>query len=281
LLRTDEEKVVNYRLSRTSELIELMNALLTECNERLHTASQCSWVFIGESFDKPGIPRARVEDLFLNYSNILQDLETHLIFNIPLSLVYSEKGRQLPPLSGGNITIPDTPVFHADHTPHEQGQKALVDVLGKRMSESLFAPDQQRRLIVGSGGNIRSLFLLTSEAARCALLRNPPGQQVESQDVDRALAAGKRAYEGSLGTDPSDEVALTWADKADKLQQIYNQQPEARIRDPKLNALLRAQAVLEFNGDGWFGVHPIVVDILHDQGRVQRDRQGVVPGGTE
>lgn len=276
-----EEKVVNHRLCRTNELIELMNELLKECNKQLDDSTGCAWVFVGESFDKSGIPRARVEDLFLNYSNILQELETHLVFNIPLSLVYSEKGKQLPPLSGGNITIPDTPVFHADHTPHIEGRRALADVLNKRLDENLFAPEQQRRLIVGSGGNIRNLFLMTSEAVRCALLRNPPGQQIESQDVDRALVASKREYEGALGTDPFDEVPLTWADKADKLMQIYKQDPTARIRDSKLNALLRAQAVLEFNGNGWFGVHPLVVDILNEQGRIPRDNRGVVPGGTE
>jgi len=45
--------------------------------------------------------------------------------------------------------------------------------------------------------------------------------------------------------------------------------------------LLRSRAVLEFNGKGWFGVHPLVVDILADQGRIERDATGKVPGGSE
>lgn len=280
-----DEKTVHYRLSRLSELIELINKLLRECNSMLTKIHQgCSWVFIGESFDKPGIPRVRIEEFFLGYSNILQDLECHLIFNIPLSLAYSVKGKDLPPLSGRPLTIPDTPVFHPDHSPHKEGRAAMADVLNKRMQSELFEEGQQTRLIVASGGNIRQLFLLTSTAARYAIIRqgeNPQEPRIGETDVNRALADFKREVEGALGTDSSDEVQFTWAEKAEKLLQIYTQAPDSRIRDPKLSSLLRAQAVQEFNGDWWFGVHPIVVDILHEQGRVQRDKQGVVPGGTE
>ncbi len=275
-----EEKVVNYRLSRIYDLIELLNALLKECNQLLGHAVDCSWVFVGESFDKPGIPVSRIEDLFLNYSNILQDLDAHLIFNIPLSLVYSEKGAKLPRLSGGTLTLPDTPVFHPDHSLHVEGRAAMKDILDKRMEAALFEVGQQERLIVGSGGNINQLLAMTAAAARYAILSNVPDPKIGGKDVDRALADRKREFEGALGTSPADEVALTWAEKADKLLQIYEQKPEARIRDAKLNSLLRAQAVQEFNGTWWFGVHPVVVDILHEQNRVQRDKQGIVPGGT-
>jgi hypothetical protein len=181
-----EEKIVNYRLSRLYELIELINILLEECNTLLRKSNGCAWVFIGENFDKPGIPRARIEDLFLNYSNILQDIETHLIFNIPLSLVYSEKGAQLPRLSGGTITIPDTPVFHPDHNPHSEGRAAMADVLDKRLDAGLFEPGQQMRLIVASGGNIRQLLEVTSAAARLAILGNAPRPQIGKPAVDRA-----------------------------------------------------------------------------------------------
>jgi hypothetical protein len=43
---------------------------------------------------------------------------------------------------------------------------------------------------------------------------------------------------------------------------------------------MRARAVQEFNGERWFGVHPLVVDILYRQGRITAEENGVVPGGT-
>jgi len=276
-----EEKIVNYRLSRIYELVELLNALVRECNTILYDKFKGEWVFIGESFDKPGIPRAQIENLFLSYSNIFQDLEAHLIFNIPLDLAYCEKGAQLPRLSDDPIAIPDTPVFHPDHTPHVEGRQALASVLDRRMAPTLFDENQQTRLIVASGGNIRQLFALTVKAASFAILRNAPEGRIGAPDVDRAINDRRWEFQGGLGTSASDEIPMTYEDKAKKLVQIYRQAPEAEIRDPQLNALLRAGAVQEFNGTWWFGIHPIVVDILSEQGHIERDADGRLPGGTE
>jgi hypothetical protein len=65
-------KVVQYRLERVSSLLALVNKLLWECNELLRTATGHEWMFIGEEFDRPGIPITLVEDLFLNYGNIFK-----------------------------------------------------------------------------------------------------------------------------------------------------------------------------------------------------------------
>jgi len=43
---------------------------------------------------------------------------------------------------------------------------------------------------------------------------------------------------------------------------------------------LRDCAVQEFNGQRWFGIHPLVVDSLAAQGRLTPSTTGVVLGGT-
>ena len=50
--------------------------------------------------------------------------------------------------------------------------------------------------------------------------------------------------------------------------------------DPVLYALLRSRAVQEFNGERWFGIHPLVVDILAKQNKIP-PAAGRIPGGTE
>lgn len=72
---------------------------------------------------------------------------------------------------------------------------------------------------------------------------------------------------------------MTYEDKADRLVRIYNGEKEAQITDPVLYSLLDARAVQEFNGERWFGVHPLVVDILVKQERLS-SKSGVVEGGT-
>lgn len=283
-----DERSILYRLSRTNELIELINELIEQCNDILLLETGCRWVFIGEGFDKPGIPRPRVEELFISHGNMIRDLNTDLIFNIPLTLFYSEKGRSLPRLGGGSITIPDTPIYHypskienrKEHTLNKEGIAVLQSILEQRLSAELFEKGQMERLIVASGGNISNLLLLTQAAARFAILRSESNQKISQTDVNRVIADAKREFEGALGSDPSDEVPITYSEKAKKLLAIYHGEAEVEIRDSELNSLLRAGAVQEFNGDWWFGVHPIVVDILWEQGRLIRDDKGILPGGT-
>ena len=52
--------------------------------------------------------------------------------------------------------------------------------------------------------------------------------------------------------------------------------------DPILHSLLNSRAVQEFNGERWFGVHPLVVDILIEQEMLKSPPGGgAVPGGTQ
>ncbi len=86
------EKVVEYRLSCSRDLINIANQLLKECNQNLQETMQRSWLIIGEDFDKAGVSQEAVRDLFLNYSNIFKDLDIHIIFNIPIGLYNSSPG---------------------------------------------------------------------------------------------------------------------------------------------------------------------------------------------
>ena len=273
--------VVEYRLQRMSALVDLLNRLLTECNELLREETGREWLFIGEDFDKPGIPVRQTEDLFLSYANIFKDIQSHLIFTIPIGLVYSEKATQLA-LSGDCIhIIPDTPVFDREHDESKDGRGAIREILEARVSKNLFTKDQMNRLIVASGGNLRDLFTLVAKAADGAILRDATRRKVEKADADRAIIDLRTEYERRLGEGPYDVSKVSFADKADRLVRIYNQHPDAKIPDPVLYSLLNARAVQEFNGDRWFGVHPLVVDILTGQGRLTAPTGRTVKGGSE
>lgn len=84
----------------------------------------------------------------------------------------------------------------------------------------------------------------------------------------RAHAAGRAAVHAVL---------------AARLLDIYDGKPEAKIPDQVLYALLRSRAVQEFNDNGerWFGVHPLVVDLLAQQGRPIPAFSGGFAGGSE
>jgi hypothetical protein len=234
------------------------------------------WLFVGEDFDKPGIKTELVETLFVNYANIFSDLNTHLVFNIPVALAYSEKRasltcQRLP-------VIFDTPVYYQDHTPNPSGRQAVEAVLASRIAPSLFEEAQMMRLVVASGGNLRDLFEMTATAADYAADRD--SQTIGEKDVAQAITQKRVEYVNSLGSGPYDPQTITYEQKAERLIQIYNNEPASEVADPILHSLLRARAVQEFNGERWFGVHPLVVDTLIRQRKLKHEAGKHVQGGS-
>lgn len=272
-----KSEIVEYRLSRISTLLDLANRLLDDCNGMLREQENREWLLIGEEFDKPNVRPEQTEDLFINYSSIILGLNAHMIFNLPLALYYSEKGPRLPPLSGGERILPDTPTFQPDHEIHTEGRDAVNQVLEARVTSDLFENGQMTRLMVASGGNLRGLFRLVTEAALKAIVRGTPNGKINRDDAEKAIAALRREYEGRLGESPFDPVPVTYAQKAERLVRVYNRDATAEIGDPVLHSLLHSGAVQEFNSKHWCGVHPLVVDILKKQGLLAVE----APGGAE
>ncbi len=272
-----KKEVTEYRFNRLPALIEIANRLLDDCNNLLSTVTGHEWLFIGEDFDKAGIPSPVIEELFINYADIFRQLRVHMIFSLPISLYYSGKAVELPfPTS---FILPDTPMFHQDHQPNRGGQWAVADVLTARMLSSLFAAGQMDRLIIASGGNLRDLFTLVSYAADTADLR--ADTMINASDANEAIVNLRSDYERRLGESPYDSEKVTYQQKSDRLLEIYHGDQSAHIPDEVTYSLLRSRAVQEFNGQRWFGVHPLVVDILAKQKLIPRLETGGVPGGTD
>jgi hypothetical protein len=275
------KEVTEYRLSRISSIIDLVNSVLTECTRILRLHNNKEWLFIGEDFDKPGIPPQQIENLFLTYANVFKNLKAHLIFTIPVSLAYSQKAAQLPFPNERILCIPDTPVFHPDHSPHIEGRDALLTVLKARVTPDIFEDKQAMRLIVASGGNIRDLFSLIAQAADNALLRDWHCEKINAEDANAAINNLRTDYERRLGSGPYDPDKVTYEEKSSRLVKIYQRDPTAKIPDPTLYSLLHSRAVQEFNGERWFGVHPLVVDILVKQGKINPLQGEMIRGGAE
>lgn len=279
-----KKEIVDYRLQRISTLIDLTNAFVDECNRLLLEATGKEWLIVGDDFEKPRIPTEQIETFFIKYANVLDNLRSHLIFTIPIALVYSEKATQLPFRTDQIYCVPDTPVFDRDHKSHSEGREAIRSILEARIDLSLFDKGQLDRLIVASGGNLRDLFSLVSDACVNAVLKQEDNKKkdrkVEKDDVTSSINNLRRDYLRRLGESPYDPIRVTAQDKIDRLYEIYKSNPKAKVTDHISHSLLRARAIQEFNGEGWFGVHPLVVDILAEQGVINNNKSGRVPGGT-
>jgi hypothetical protein len=274
-----KKEITEHRVSRLDDLIEILNRLLDDCNDLLRQATGQEWLFIGEDFDRANIPIDRIEELFITNAEVFHTMRTHLIFSLPISLYYSGKGAGLPFSDDQSIVLPDTPVFTQDHKPSLDGRAALIAVLNARIKPDIFDANQIERVIIASGGNLRDLFSLVNYAADTAQLRS--GKTVSQLDVDGAIVHLRSAYERRLGQSPYDSEKVTYQNKADRLKKIYDGDSKAQVADEVIYSLLRSRAVQEFNGQRWFGVHPLVVDILVKQKEITKQKKGGVPGGTE
>jgi len=154
-------------------------------------------------------------------------------------------------------------MFDTAHQHNERGQGAIEKALSTRMDLSLFGPGCLSRLIVASGGNLRNLFSLVNYATDGATIRG--SSLIDAVDADAAIVNLRSDYERRLGQSPYDPQEVAYQDKVDLLVRIYSGEKDAQMTNPILYSLLNARAVQEFNGQRWFGVHPLVVDILVGQ----------------
>ncbi len=280
-------EVVEYRLRRLGDLIELANRVLDDCNSLLREATPAhkEWLIVWEDFDKPGFAKDKVEELFLTYANLWREIRCHLIITLPITLGWSAAANRLALPDQQTFSILDIPVYRRDRSNHQQGQKALERLLEARIAPELFAGGEMRRVMIASGGNVRDLFALVSRAADNALLdeggnlepaegQGPPTRVIAPGHLDEAIGWLRTRYERRLGANEFDDDTITYQEKVDRMVAIYNGEPKASVPDSCLYSLLKARAVQEFNSERWLGLHPLAVDILKRQGALPQDAEG-------
>ncbi|MBI4904837.1 MAG: hypothetical protein HY820_14445 [Acidobacteria bacterium] len=263
--RTEES--VRQRLQRLSELRDLANDVFSEANIALLNSTGREWVFLIEDLDKQSVSEAVLETLFVKYANLWAELQVHFICTIPLWLTFGEKGANL---RLETKVLVDIPVFDQTHRVHNKGREILGNILDKRVSPELFAAGSKEFLVQAAGGNLRDMFSITAKAATFAELRGL--SQIEMPQAERAVNDLRNEYLRRLGeTNP--ETEIPYEQKAKVLQEIYRGSPRI-IQTPVLYRLLRSRVVHEYNRTYWYGLPPMMVDILIQQGYLDAGSRG-------
>jgi hypothetical protein len=269
------EEVVLQRKRNLPELVTLVNKTLDICHKFLQVKQQKQWLFIGDDFEKDGVSRERIKRLMYEDCGHLQELNAHFIITLPIWLIYSSDMPSLFIPSQHRYLLPDVPVYTPKHQHNVKGQKELSLLMEKRVQKNLFSTKAWNRLIVASGGNLRDLFFLFMEASSNAIISKK--LRVGEVEVDKAVLRLLSDYLRSLAvTDEEYKAGITADVKTDRLVQIYEDGSLREIADPIMLSLLYSRVVQEFNGSNWYGVHPVVVDILQDR----NDLKGTNFAGT-
>lgn len=112
-------------------------------------------------------------------------------------------------------------------------------------------------MVVKSGEAIRDLFFMLSQAALYELDKDERDIRI-SLDVAQFVAALlKSEYERNI----------TSKEQYDMLIKVY-QDPHPTNTDKELSELLKTLSVIEYNGERWCGVHPVLIDFLKEKGAI-------------
>ena len=273
---TRETGAQEYELSFVSELVDLINRVLRESNRLLRKHKGQQWLVILEDFEKIGLAPTLIKDLFTGLRPSLEGMDGHFVITIPSWLQYSEDAGIILPSNFQTFVIPDIAVYKQNHSPDENVIAALKSVVNSRARESLFEPGVLDRFCIASGGNLRDLFALIRSAMLSARLAK--ASAISAKDANGAIASLRNDYKQLLGSTGQDSRNITLTEKLDRLVGIYmREDPTVEVPNPVLYLLLRQRCILQYNGVGWIGVHPLVVDLLVDFAKLP-DRS---PGGAQ
>lgn len=224
----------------TTKCLELINFL----KDKILSKTKKNPIIIFEDLDKI-VPSTRAIDIFSYY--ILGQMQFPIIYTFPISLSYIGSFNNLKG-KYNHRNLPMIKVTNKDNSICESGIEIIKEIVYRRADKKLFDEPALKNLILKIGGDIRDAFECIINAARLARKRN--SNVIEEQDVRTSLISLK-----------SDMRRMLVTSMYDDLLNIHNSKEEIEDRE-KMLKFLQSHFVLEYNGDGWCDVHPLILEFI-------------------
>jgi hypothetical protein len=218
--------------------IAKINDLLLAARIELKKKEYLDLVIIVDGLEK--IKQKNVyDDLFLEHSEQLTDIDSHIIYTIPAALGFDT--------NLGNFFA--SGVFFIPMVKYEttEGKQHLTELVNKRLKVAqLFEnPLLLDDLIAMSGGSVRDLLRLIRFATETD---NP---KIQAKDITRAISMLVKEYDRMV---KEEDVPL--------LKQVQVQKRVIKSEDRKYERLLTNRLVHEYeNGKPWAELHPVLSKI--------------------
>ncbi|MEM6435461.1 MAG: hypothetical protein AAF773_16650 [Cyanobacteria bacterium P01_D01_bin.115] len=197
------------------------------------------------------------DEIFLDRCDQLQGLNCHMIYTIPISMVYSNRANDLKEIYGNPDLLPMIMVQTPDGTLHQPGIERMKEVLTRRIQPYVPAVDLGHevfenddvvdQLCLASGGHVRELLLLMKEA-----MNRTESLPIPTIAVRRAIATTRDTYRRTVEKEQWQLLA-----QVARLRAIQN--------DEDYRDLLFRRCVMEyryFEQEGslqcWYDVHPLI-----------------------
>lgn len=281
---SERRKIRDLVNPHTVTLLDALNAFINDAKKKL-PQGKTKLVTIADNLDRI-VPirqddgRSSHDEIFIDRSEQLRSLDCHLVYTIPISMVYSNRANDLKERYGTHQILPMIMVRMPDGTPNPAGLDIMKTVLSRRILENetvqtampgatlenhIFeSVDLVERLYLFSGGHVRELLLLVKEA-----INYSDTLPIGKRAVQRAITTIRDTYRRTVEREQ-------WALLAQvaKTHQIEN--------DDRYRLLLFSRCVLEYRyyeqmreDDEtelrcWYDVHPLILKIPEFMTAAQR-----------
>lgn len=243
----------------TETLIQALNTFIKDGSDRLPAKTKV--LVIADNLDRI-VPvmrdngRSNHEEIFLDRHEQLKALHCHIIYTVPISLIYSRWSTDLKDNYGIPLVLPSIMIRQKDNSPYQPGLDKLREMIERRLPEYLhphlvpFVFESEavlQDLCLMSGGYARDLVQLMQEA-----INKTNTLPIRSLTVQRAADDLRDVYRRAVE-----------ADQWEVLREVHNQKS---IENQEMQrSLLFSRCVLEYRyfdeeGDKqtWYDAHPLL-----------------------
>ncbi|MCR5825706.1 MAG: ATP-binding protein [Oscillospiraceae bacterium] len=195
-------------------------------------------------------------NVFSGHGRQLTGVSFPVVYTFPIAYFYSPNFAEMESFFQINH-LPMIKTRTIDGNPYAEGIAAIRAIVGRRAELALFEDGVLDELIDKTGGCLRHLFYAISKAARWT---------ERKRETQISMALAKRAlYE----IRDSLSARIDGKRKQDDfLVEVYSgNHTEITDHDELLN-MMKALTVLEYNGQRWYNVHPLIEEYLRDIGKL-------------
>jgi hypothetical protein len=261
--------------ANTVSLIEALNDFITDAKK--HLPSGCSeLVAIADNLDRI-VPiydetskRSNHDQIFIDRCEQLSKLNCHMIYTVPISMVYSDRITLLEDRYSKAQVLPMIMVSQPTGEPYQPGIEKLQELIGKRIDniapeltlEQVFEDAETlKQLCLISGGHVRNLMLLMKTA-----IQRTDRLPIPKKAVKRAITELRGTYRTAVN-----EEEWVMLARVARTKQMPN---EDGYRKLLFNRCILEYRYLDAEGEikTWHDVHPLINGIESFQAALEKIR---------